>query len=174
MHQLLCWSSVFICFEYKEYLAGSIIFFDEEKLRDCVVLDPYWLAEAQLDSEDAVQRHATELLAALETAEAAANIFNCPRVVQGRSASARQVPSGVHGVHAEGSPLRRLLERGELHVDLLRQHLWRSERWKFRPRPDLWLHCDLCVRFVDHIPVLINLMLRFDLLVSSSDQEIRR
>ena len=25
--------------------AGSIIFFDEEKLRDCVVLDPYWLAE---------------------------------------------------------------------------------------------------------------------------------
>ena len=25
---------------------GSIIFFDEEKLRDCVVLDPYWLAEA--------------------------------------------------------------------------------------------------------------------------------
>ncbi|CAE7243392.1 pats1 [Symbiodinium sp. KB8] len=92
---------------------GSIIFFDEEKLRDCVVLDPYWLAEA------------------------AANIFNCPRVVQGRSASAR-----------------RLLERGELHVDLLRQHLWRSER------------------FVDHIPVLINLMLRFDLLVSSSDQDV--
>ncbi|CAE7410406.1 unnamed protein product [Symbiodinium sp. CCMP2592] len=92
---------------------GSIIFFDEEKLRDCVVLDPYWLAEA------------------------AANIFNCPRVVQGRSASAR-----------------RLLERGELHVDLLREHLWRSER------------------FVDHIPVLINLMLRFDLLVSSSDQDV--
>ncbi|CAE7214621.1 pats1 [Symbiodinium natans] len=92
---------------------GSIIFFDEEKLRDCVVLDPYWLAEA------------------------AANIFNCPRVVQGRSASAR-----------------RLLERGELHVDLLRQHLWRSER------------------FADHIPVLVNLMLRFDLLVSSSDQDV--
>lgn len=25
---------------------GSLIFFDEEKLRDSVVLDPYWLAEA--------------------------------------------------------------------------------------------------------------------------------
>jgi len=27
---------------------GSLIFFDEEKLRDSVVLDPYWLAEADL------------------------------------------------------------------------------------------------------------------------------
>ena len=32
---------------------GSIIFFDEEKLRDCVVLDPYWLAEVP-DSPDCV------------------------------------------------------------------------------------------------------------------------
>ncbi|CAJ1455616.1 unnamed protein product [Effrenium voratum] len=92
---------------------GSIIFFDEDKLRDSVVLDPYWLAEA------------------------AANIFNCPRVVQGRVASAR-----------------RLLERGELHLDLLQQHLWKSER------------------FAEHIPTLINLMLRFDLLVSSSEKDV--
>eukprot|EP00913_Durusdinium_trenchii_P000891 g829.t1 len=84
---------------------GSLIFFDEEKLKDFVVLDPYWLAEA------------------------AANIFNCPRVVQGSVALAR-----------------RLLERGELHVELLKQHLWRS------------------TRFSEHIPTLINLLLRFDLL----------
>lgn len=92
---------------------GSLIFFDEEKLKDFVVLDPYWLAEA------------------------AANIFNCPRVVQGSVALAR-----------------RLLERGELHVELLKQHLWRS------------------TRFSEHIPTLINLLLRFDLLVSSSEKDV--
>lgn len=92
---------------------GSLIFFDEEKLRDSVVLDPYWLAEA------------------------AANIFNCPRVVQGSVALAR-----------------RLLERGELHVDLLKQYLWKSPR------------------FAEYIPTLVNLLLRFDLLVSSSEKDV--
>eukprot|EP00434_Breviolum_minutum_P035558 symbB.v1.2.031477.t2/scaffold3659.1/size52467/1 len=92
---------------------GSLIFFDEEKLRDSVVLDPYWLAEA------------------------AANIFNCPRVVQGSVALAR-----------------RLLERGELHVDLLKQYLWKSPR------------------FAEHISTLVNLLLRFDLLVSSSEKDV--
>ena len=48
---------------------------------------------------------------------------------------------------------RRLLERGELHVDLLKQYLWKSPR------------------FAEHISTLVNLLLRFDLLVSSSEKD---
>ena len=90
-------SSVFMLVDYKTHLAGSIIFFDEEKLRDCVVLDPYWLAEAQIQSEDALRDNPPSHYQSFKTAEAAANIFNCPRVVQGRSASARQVQGPRRG-----------------------------------------------------------------------------
>ncbi|CAE8655909.1 unnamed protein product [Polarella glacialis] len=90
---------------------GCIIFFDEEELREYVVLDPHWLAEA------------------------AANILNCPRVVQGNVAAAK-----------------RLLERGELHVEFLNQHLWKT------------------VRFAAHLDTLLQLLVRFDVLVASPDK----
>ncbi|CAJ1353576.1 unnamed protein product, partial [Effrenium voratum] len=73
---------------------GSIVFFDEEELREHVVLNPQWLADAM------------------------AHILNCPRVVQGSVAAAKRLrergeleetsclPNGFGGTTSSGSTRR--------------------------------------------------------------------
>jgi len=54
------------CLQYL-HNAGSVVFFDEAGLREHVVLNPQWLADAM------------------------AHVLNCPRVVQGNVAAARRL-----------------------------------------------------------------------------------
>eukprot|EP00913_Durusdinium_trenchii_P035908 g33600.t1 len=74
---------------------GSIVFFDEDGLRDHVVLNPQWLADAM------------------------AHILNCPRVVQGHVAAAKrlrqqgELEAGRRDPRHRWKPQRRRLRQPE-------------------------------------------------------------